>query len=197
MAGRNRIRRFPGGQCTSDCGRRRSPSRIFQPRRSPKEAIPYSSEALRQDLQRVRDAWADCQATRDRNAIYGYLTAVYDLVAWWTAEGREVDRARRALRLGRLEASDREDPFAAIIRCTADPAKADGRTRSKWSRVMRYAAAYKPDSEALDQFIKRKGGLLGSLEELRAGSATRLQASGPAPPEASHRACLLVPSGDF
>jgi hypothetical protein len=43
--------------------------------------------------------------------------------------------------------------------CTADPAKADKRTRSKWSRVMRFAAAYKPDSEALDQFIQRKGGI--------------------------------------
>jgi hypothetical protein len=49
------------------------------------------------------------------------------------------------------------DPFAAVIPCTADPAKADKRTRSKWSRLMRYAAAYKPDSEALDQFIQRKG----------------------------------------
>jgi hypothetical protein len=46
-----------------------------------------------------------------------------------------------------------------IIRCTADPAKADKRTRSKWSRVMRYAAIYKPDSEPLDQFIRRKGGI--------------------------------------
>ena len=73
-------------------------TQTFQPRPSPKQTIPYSSAALRQDLQRVRDAWADCQATRDRNAIYGYLTAVYGLVAWWTAEGREIDRARRALR---------------------------------------------------------------------------------------------------
>jgi hypothetical protein len=31
--------------------------------------------------------------------------------------------------------------------------------RSKWSRVMRYAAAYKPDSEPLDQFVRRKGGI--------------------------------------
>ena len=52
-------------------------------------------------------------------------------------------RARRALRLQRLKVSDREDPFAAIIWCTADPEKADKRTRSKWSRMMRYAAAYK------------------------------------------------------
>src|SRR5271163_1118833 len=130
----------------------------FQPAPPLKEAIPYSSTALRQDLGRVRIAWDDCQANRDRSAIYGYLTAVYGLVAWWTAEGREVDRARRALRLQRLEVTGREDPFGAIIRCTADPAKADKRTGSKWSRVMRYAAAYKPDSEPLDQFIMRKGG---------------------------------------
>ena len=113
---------------------------------------PYSPATL-------LNAWEDCQASRDRSAIYGCLTAVYGLVAWWTAEGREVERARRALRLCRLEVSDREDPFAAVIRCTADPAKADKRTRSKWSRVMRFAAAYKRDSEPLDQFIRRKGGI--------------------------------------
>jgi hypothetical protein len=28
----------------------------------------------------------------------------------------------------------------AVIRCTADPAKVDKRTRSKWSRVLRYAS---------------------------------------------------------
>jgi hypothetical protein len=131
----------------------------FQRRPSPKEAIPYTWAALRQDLERLRGIWEDCQANRERNAIYAYLTAVYGLVAWWTAEGRQADRARRALRLQRLKVSDREDPFGAVIRCTADPAKADKRTRSKWSRVMRYATAYKPNAEALDRFIRRKGGI--------------------------------------
>jgi hypothetical protein len=131
----------------------------FQPRPSPKEAVSHSSEALHQDLKRLRDAWADCQASRGRNAIYGYLTAVYGLVAVWAAEGREIVRARRALCLCRLEISDWEDPFAAVIRCTADPTKADKRTRSKWSRVMRYAGTHKRDSEPLDQFITRKGGI--------------------------------------
>jgi hypothetical protein len=134
-------------------------ARISHPRPSPKETIPYSSAAMRQDLERLRGVWDDCQANRNRNAIYAYLTAVYGLVAWWAVAGREGDRARRALRLQRLEVSDREDSFAAVIRCTADPEKADKRTRSKWSRVMRFAAAYKPDSEALDQFIQRKGGI--------------------------------------
>jgi hypothetical protein len=131
----------------------------FQPRPPPKETIPYTSAALRQDLERARSAWEEAQSSRDRNAIYGYLTAVYELVAWWTAEGREIDRARRALRLQRLKVSEREDAFAAVIRCTSDAAKAGKRTRSKWSRLMRYAAMYQADSEPLDQFIRRRGGI--------------------------------------
>jgi hypothetical protein len=84
---------------------------------------------------------------------------VYGLVAWWAAEGREIDRARRALCLMRLDPAACRDPFAAIIACTADPAKVDKRTRSKWSRVMRYAAVYKTDSEGLGEFVRRKGGV--------------------------------------
>jgi hypothetical protein len=80
----------------------------FPPRPSPKEAIPYTSAALRQDLQPVRGVWEDHQADRDRNAIYAYLTAVYGLVAWRSAEGRETERACRALRLQRLKVSDRD-----------------------------------------------------------------------------------------
>jgi hypothetical protein len=152
-------------------------AQAFRRSQTPNAASGYSSEELRQDLERVRNVWDDCQATRARNAIYGYLSAVYGLVAWWAADGREVDRACRALRLQRLTFSDREDAFAAVIRCTAAPEKADKRTRSKWSRVMRYAAANKLDSEPLDQFIRRKGGInecaarfarrLGRLKENR------------------------------
>jgi hypothetical protein len=50
--------------------------------------------------------------------------------------------------------SDHDEPFAAIIRCTSDPGKVDKRTRSKWSRVLRYAA-----HEPLAAFIQRKGGI--------------------------------------
>jgi hypothetical protein len=111
--------------------------------------VPYTTEALRQDLLRVRTAWYECQAKRERDAIYIYLTDVFDLVAWWTADNLAVGRARKALRLRNLALSDHEEPFAAIIRCTADPAKVDKRTRSKWSRVLRYALKYKSHSEPL------------------------------------------------
>jgi hypothetical protein len=38
--------------------------------------IPYTDEALKQDLIRVRNAWDECQASRERDAIYTYLAAV-------------------------------------------------------------------------------------------------------------------------
>jgi hypothetical protein len=114
---------------------RPSISSAFSPRPSPKDAVPYSSAAQCQDLERLRGIWEHIQARHDRNAIDAYLSDVYGLVAVWAAEGREVERARRALRLLRFEVSDREGPFAAVIRCTGDPSKADERTRSERHRV--------------------------------------------------------------
>ena len=121
--------------------------------------IPYTDEGLKQDLLRVRNAWEDAQGSRDRDAIYTYLTAVFDLVAWWMAENRALERAQKALRLRHITPFDQEDPFAAVIRCTADPAKVDKRTRSKWSLALRRALEQKIPSEPLERFIKRKGGI--------------------------------------
>ena len=123
------------------------------------DQVPYTTQALKQDLLRLRNTWEDCQASRERDAVYGYLSAVFDLIAWWVAEDRALERAHKALRLQRICPFDGEDPFAAVIRCTADPAKVDKRTRSKWSRMLRYALAYKHIAEPLGQFIQRKGGI--------------------------------------
>jgi hypothetical protein len=90
---------------------------------SARSDIPYTDQALKQDLLRVQNAWDESQASRDRDAIYTYLTAVFELVAWWMAENRALERAQKALRLRRIISTDNDEPFAAIIRCTADPAK--------------------------------------------------------------------------
>ena len=119
--------------------------------------VPYTTQALRQDLLRVRNAWEECQASRDRDAIYAYLTAVFDLVAWWAAENRALERAHKALRLQRMCPFDDEEPFAAVIRCTADPANVDKRTRSKWSRMLRYALAYKSPFRAARPIHQAQG----------------------------------------
>ena len=128
-------------------------------KRSAKDPVPYSKEALRQDLRRVRIAWEECQTSRARNAIYVYLAAVFDLVRWWAAEDRAVSRARWALRLQCADLPTTNEPFAAVVLCTADRQKVDKRTRSKWSRVLRYAAEYKMNAEPLAAFVRRKGGI--------------------------------------
>ena len=121
--------------------------------------IPFSTEAMKANLLRLQSEWETVQASRDRDAIYQYLTAVFELVAWWAKEGKAVKRAHRALHLRGHHSVREPEPFAAVIFCTADPGKVDDRTRSKWSRALRYAAEYKDLDEPLGDFIKRKGGI--------------------------------------
>ena len=77
----------------------------------------------------------------------------------WTLEGRAVNRASSGIAPARALLGQEPEPFATIIYCTADRGKVDERTRSKWSRVLRYAAEYKDPDEPLRDFIKRKGGI--------------------------------------
>jgi hypothetical protein len=89
----------------------------------------------------------------------------------WAKEGKAVKRAYRALHLRGHQSVREPEPFAAVILCTSsDPQKADYRTQSKWSRVLRYAAKFKDPDEPLADFIKRKGG----INEFAARSARRL-----------------------
>ena len=80
-------------------------------------------------------------------------------VMWWAAEDRAISRARWALQLQGLDLPTTDEPFAAIILATADPEKVDKRTRSKWSRVLRYTMEHKTNAEPLAAFIRRKGGI--------------------------------------
>ena len=104
--------------------------------------------------------WQEYQTSRDRDGIYRYLGPLFELVTWWAHERKAIEYARRALSVQRHQpAPNIAEPFAAVIFCTADPEKVDYRTRSKWSRVLRYAADYKDLNEPLRDFIRRKGGI--------------------------------------
>ena len=138
--------------------------------------IPFSPEALKANLVRLEREWDMAQASRDRDAIYQYLAAVFEMVAWWDLEGKAVKRAHRALHLRGHKSVREPEPFAAVILCTSDSNKVDDRTRSKWSRVLRYAAKFKDPDEPLPGFVKRKGGINKCAERFarrlgRAGSS--------------------------
>jgi hypothetical protein len=121
--------------------------------------ISFSTEALLSNLLRLQNEWEVVQASRDRAAIYGYLAAVFETVMVWAKEGKAVKRAYRVLHLRGHKLVREPEPFAAVILCTSDPNTVDDRTRSKWSRVLRYAAEFKDLDEPLPDFIKRRGGI--------------------------------------
>ena len=121
--------------------------------------VPYSDAALQRDLERLREAWEAFQSSRKRNAVYKYLSSVFDLVAMWEAEGRAIGRARRALKFQPGKGGMFLEPFAVILYCTTDGKRTDKKARSKWARVLRFAARYKLTTEPLEKFIKRKGGI--------------------------------------
>ena len=122
--------------------------------------IAFSTEALKSNLSRLQHEWHEYQTSRDRDGIYRYLGPLFELVTWWAHERKAIEYARRALSVQRRQpAPNIAEPFAAVIFCTADPEKVDYRMRSKWSRVLRYAADYKDLNEPLRDFVKRKGGI--------------------------------------
>jgi hypothetical protein len=107
----------------------------------------------------VKKQWLDFQSSRNRDAIYGYLNILFMQVDWWAQNPLERDEALRAVKQQNPKLPLPKDLFAAVIACTADPKKVDDKTRSKWSRVLRYAAKYKPEKELLRDFLQRKGGI--------------------------------------
>ena len=78
---------------------------------------------MKANLLRLQNEWETFQATNARDAVYQYLTAVFELVSWWAQEGRAVDRAHRALHLRGHHSVREPEAFAAVIHCTADRAK--------------------------------------------------------------------------
>src|SRR3954463_10662176 len=131
------------------------------------ERIEYTDEALGLALVRVADVWQKVQRSHDRFSIYRYLAAVYELGMIWKIEGEDVSRAKRALELFRISENISE-PFAAIIRCTSSRRLVNPKTRSKWTRVLLFAAEYKPSSVSLAWFIRQQGGLNRAAAILRA-----------------------------
>jgi hypothetical protein len=65
--------------------------------------IAFSTDALEANLSRLEDEWEACQNTRDRDGIYRYLAALFELVMWWKDEQKATEYARMALSVQRRQ----------------------------------------------------------------------------------------------
>jgi hypothetical protein len=122
-------------------------ARIFEP-------------AAGDELAEAHAAWRAYQSTRRRDAVYGYFGAVFEIVRRWKKQLCAKVKSRQALRAaGHRITIRKHEPFAVVILCTSDFRIVDAKTRSKWSRALRYAERFKPDNQSLGQFIKGRGSI--------------------------------------
>jgi hypothetical protein len=122
-----------------------------------------AGSTLGRRLGRVSDAWDKFQDDRGRDAVYGYLRAVFALVKRYGGRRRTRRLVRRAFKFAGLPVDNHADPFAVVIRCTSD-GKADNKTISKWARALRYVAAAKRPRHRLKAFMKSRGGVNACTE---------------------------------
>jgi hypothetical protein len=107
----------------------------------------------------VRNAWQRYRSTNGRDAVYFYLEAVFAVVTRWQQLNCAMKNSRAALRLQHDAPKMKPEPFGIVIFCTAGLEVADAKTRSKFSRALRFARKAKPASQTLTDFIKSNGGI--------------------------------------
>ena len=124
------------------------------------QVVGTSRSAVSDELEHGRRAWVRYQSTRQRDAVYDYLNAVFEIVQHWKKQHRGKASSHQALVAAKQRRAIRtDDPFAVVIFCTSDSEIADAKTTSKWSRALRFARKAKPANQRLTDFIKSNGGL--------------------------------------
>ena len=117
-----------------------------------------SAARNRRWFQKIRDVWDDFQASRTRDAVYGYLEAVFAIVTHYKVRRKTNELLRHAFQFASLPFDKTADPFTAVIRCTSEDA-VDNKTISKWARALRYVAHSNVPRTRLKKFMKKAGGV--------------------------------------
>lgn len=123
-----------------------------------RQALPLKKSRLSSELETLRAVSKRTFSSGNRMAVHKLLGAIFNLVTRWEVEDRLEEGLYRLL-------DSLQDPvplrigeaFAVVIYCTAP--HVDQKSRSKWARALRYAAANKQDDESIKSFFKRKGGI--------------------------------------
>ena len=140
--------------------------------RPPHRASKYQTaeNRLRRRLEELRHAWDVFQASRARDAVYGYLEAVFAIVEHYKMRRKTKKLLRHAFQFASLPFDKNADPFTAVIRGTSGDA-VDNKTISKWARALRYVARYEEPGKPVRAFMKEAGGVnaCASLHAQRMG----------------------------
>jgi hypothetical protein len=106
-----------------------------------------------------------CFGSRQRFAFYGYLAAVFEFYASLRRNNEARTSARRIARLFRLRKQQRTHSIRVIIDATTG---VDQKTKSRWSRALRYAWHERKRWKQLAEFSRSNGGPAGCAEKFAA-----------------------------
>ena len=120
--------------------------------RAPKSA----QSAFGDDLRRCAVRGDTFQETRDRDAVYDYLEAVFAVVIHYKVRRKTKKLLRHAFKFAGLPIDKNADPFTAVIRCTSGD-DVDSKAISKWARALRYFARCKAPGTRVKTSMKRVG----------------------------------------
>jgi hypothetical protein len=131
-----------------------------------REEIPLKSDRqLRKIIDDLRELERNCFASRRRFAFYNYLAAVFELYV----QLRRTKRAKRAAtliaRLFGLRQQNRAHPIRTIIEATS---AADIKTKSRWTRALKYAWQERKTWTNLRSFLRENGGPAGCADQFAA-----------------------------
>jgi hypothetical protein len=165
---------FPGEHAAAEIATPRSTSNFRNPLPNARpavvlKAVPVSrpiwrfhregsSKGPKRWLEKVSNAWDEFQASRARDAVYGYLEAVFGIVDHYRTRRRTNKLLRDAFEFADQPLDKNADPFTAVIRCTCN-GQADNKTISKWARALRYAGLCRKPETRLKAFMKEAGGV--------------------------------------
>jgi hypothetical protein len=123
------------------------------------KSISRPAHSLRELLEVVARAWDEFQRSCSRDAIYPFLQRVVSLVERYEKRRRAKRLMRDILKLTGLRADADTNIYALIIRVAAGSDGVDRKQSSKLSRVLRFAAEFKPKRVSLRAFIQARGRL--------------------------------------
>jgi hypothetical protein len=133
-------------------------SKTWRSAKSKVQILPLKKSRLSSELESLKAVSKRTFSSGNRMAVHRLLGAIFNQVSIWEAEDRLEEGLYRLLDSLKAPVPLRiGEAFAVVIYCIAP--KADKKSRSKWARSLRYAAATKPDNESIRKFFKRKGGI--------------------------------------
>jgi hypothetical protein len=106
-----------------------------------------------------------CFASRSRFAFYDYLAAVLELYIRLSRTKQAKKAATRIAKLFGLRTQKRAHPIRMILDATSTT---DLKTRSRWTRALRYAWRERKTWTNLRSFLRENGGPAGCAKEFAA-----------------------------